>query len=56
MHYSHLIDKLPSGGVADEKVAAQLNMNERSHQRRLNEVVTTFRTLLEPKIIGVAQS
>jgi len=47
MHYSHLIGKPPAGGVADEKVAAQLNMSERSLQRRLNEVGTTFRTLLE---------
>ena len=42
-----IIDMLPSGSVADEKVAAQLNMSVRSLQRRLNEVGTTFRTLLE---------
>jgi AraC-like DNA-binding protein len=42
-----IIDMLPSGGVADEKVAAQLNMSVRSLQRRLKEVGTTFRTLLE---------
>ena len=42
-----IIDMLPSGGVADEKVAEQLNMSARSLQRRLKEVGTTFRTLLE---------
>ena len=42
-----IIDMLPSGGVSDEKVAKQLNMSVRSLQRRLHEVGTTFRTLLE---------
>ncbi|MGD8887940.1 MAG: AraC family transcriptional regulator [Desulfobacterales bacterium] len=42
-----IIDMLPSGGVADEKIAEQLNMSVRSLQRRLKEVDTTFRTLLE---------
>jgi AraC-like DNA-binding protein len=42
-----IIDMLPSGGVADEKVAEQLNMSVRSLQRRLQEVGTTFRTLLD---------
>jgi AraC-like DNA-binding protein len=42
-----IIDMLPSGGVADEKVAEQLNMSVRSLQRRLKEENTTFRTLLE---------
>jgi AraC-like DNA-binding protein len=42
-----IIDMLPSGGVTDEKVAEQLNMSGRSLQRRLKEVGTTFRTLLE---------
>jgi AraC-like DNA-binding protein len=42
-----IIDMLPSGGVADEKVAEQLNMSVRSLQRRLKEARTTFRTLLE---------
>jgi AraC-like DNA-binding protein len=42
-----IIDMLPSGGVADEKVAKQLNMSVRSLQRRLKEVGTTFHTLLE---------
>ncbi len=42
-----IIDMLPSGGVADEKVAGQLNMSVRSLQRRLKEAGTTFRTLLE---------
>jgi AraC-like DNA-binding protein len=56
MHYSHLIGKPPSGGVADEKVAAQLNMSERSLQRRLNEVGTTFRTLLEGVLKDLAST
>jgi len=42
-----IIDMLPSGGVADEKVAETLNMSVRSLQRRLKEVGTTFRTLLD---------
>jgi len=42
-----IIDTLPSGGMADEKVAGQLNMSVRSLQRRLKEAGTTFRTLLE---------
>jgi len=42
-----IIDMLPSGGVADEKVAKQLNMSPRSLQRRLKDADTTFRTLLE---------
>jgi AraC-like DNA-binding protein len=42
-----IVDMLPSGSVADEKVAEQLNMSLRSLQRRLNEVGTTFRTLIE---------
>ena len=42
-----IIDMLPSGGVADEKVAEQLNMSVRSLQRRLKEAGTTFRTVLE---------
>jgi AraC-like DNA-binding protein len=42
-----IVDMLPSGGVADEKVAEQLNMSVRSLQRRLKEAGTTFRTLLE---------
>jgi len=42
-----IIDLLPSGGIADEKVAEQLNMSVRSLQRRLKEEGTTFRTLLE---------
>ena len=42
-----VVDMLPSGGVADEKVAKTLNMSVRSLQRRLKEVGTTFRTILE---------
>ena len=42
-----IIDMIPSGSVVDEKVAEQLNMSVRSFQRRLKEVDTTFRTLLE---------
>ena len=42
-----IIDTLPSGGVAEEKVAKQLSMSVRSLQRRLKEVGKTFRTLLE---------
>jgi AraC-like DNA-binding protein len=42
-----IIDMIPSGGLADEKVATQLNMSVRSLQRRLKAAGTTFRTLLE---------
>jgi len=49
-----IIDMLPSGGVADEKVAEQLNMSVRSLQRRLREAGTTFRTLLEAARKGLA--
>lgn len=42
-----IVDMLPSGGVADEKVAGILNMSVRSLQRRLKEVGTTFRTILD---------
>jgi len=42
-----IVDMLPSGGVADEKVAETLNMSVRSLQRRLKEVDTTFRTILD---------
>jgi AraC-like DNA-binding protein len=38
---------LPSGGVVDEKVAETLHMSVRSLQRKLKEVGTTFRTLLD---------
>ena len=44
---SVIVDILPSGGVVDEKVAETLHMSVRSLQRRLKEVGTTFRTLLE---------
>jgi AraC-like DNA-binding protein len=42
-----VVEMLPSGGVTDEKVAAQLNMSGRSLQRRLQEAGTTFRSLIE---------
>ncbi len=42
-----VVDMLPSGGVADEKIAESLNMSVRSLQRRLKEVGTTFRTILD---------
>jgi len=42
-----MIDMLPSGGITDEKIAENLNMSERSLQRRLKEAGTTFRTILE---------
>ena len=42
-----IIKLLPSGGVADEKVAKTLGMSVRSLQRKLSEAGTTFRTLLD---------
>lgn len=42
-----VVDMLPSGGVADEKIAERLNMSVRSLQRRLKEAGTTFRTILD---------
>lgn len=42
-----IVDMLPSGGVADDKIAESLNMSVRSLQRRLKEVGTTFRTILD---------
>jgi AraC-like DNA-binding protein len=56
MHYSHPICKPPSGGVVDEKVAETLHMSERRLQRRLNEVGTTFRTLLEGVLKDLAST
>jgi AraC-like DNA-binding protein len=44
---SVIVDMLPSGHVVDEEVAETLNMSARSLQRRLKEVGTTFRTLLD---------
>ncbi|MGD9077874.1 MAG: AraC family transcriptional regulator [Desulfobacterales bacterium] len=41
-----IVDMLPSGGVCDEKVAQRLNMSTRSLQRKLQDVRTTFSTLL----------
>ena len=37
-----VVDMLPSGGVADEKIAESLNMSVRSLQRRLREEGTSF--------------
>lgn len=42
-----IIDMLPSGGLAGDKVAEQLNMSVRSLQRRLKEAGTTFHRLLD---------
>ncbi|MBT8332173.1 MAG: AraC family transcriptional regulator, partial [Deltaproteobacteria bacterium] len=42
-----IVDMLPSGGIADEKIAESLNMSVRSLQRRLKEVGTTFRGILD---------
>lgn len=40
-----IIEMMPSGGVADEKVAQKLNMSVRSFQRKLNDAGTTFRKI-----------
>ena len=42
-----IIDALPSGPVANEKVARDLGMSVRSLQRRLAEAGTSFRDLLD---------
>ncbi len=44
---SIILENLPDGHVTDEMVARELNLSERSMQRRLQERQTTFRSLLD---------
>ena len=44
---SIILDNLPDGQVTDKLVAYELNLSERSMQRRLKEHETTFRFLLD---------
>ncbi len=44
---SIIIDNLPDGHVTDQLVAKELNLSERSLQRKLKEKGTTFRTVLD---------
>jgi len=44
---SIILDNLPDGQVTDRLVASELNLSERSMQRRLKEHQTTFRFLLD---------
>ena len=44
---SIILENLPDGQVTDEMVARELNLSERSMQRRLQERQTTFRHLLD---------
>ena len=44
---SIILENLPDGHVTDEMVARELNLSERSMQRRLQERHTTFRSLLD---------
>jgi AraC-like DNA-binding protein len=44
---SIILDNLPDGQVTDRLVASELNLSERSMQRRLKEHQTTFRYLLD---------
>lgn len=44
---SIILDNLPDGQVTDKLVASELNLSERSMQRRLKEHKTTFRYLLD---------
>ena len=44
---SIILDNLPDGQVTDKLVASELNLSERSMQRRLKEHKTTFRALLD---------
>ncbi|MBE9567290.1 MAG: AraC family transcriptional regulator [Proteobacteria bacterium] len=44
---SIILENLPDGHVSDKMVAKELNLSERSMQRRLQERKTTFRILLD---------
>ena len=44
---SVIIDNLPSGKVSDNLIAKELNLSERSLQRKLKQQGTTFRTILD---------
>lgn len=44
---SVIIDNLPSGTVSDDLVARELNLSERTLQRKLKERGTNFRTVLD---------
>ena len=44
---SIILENLPDGQVTDQLVASELNLSERSMQRRLQEHQTTFRSLLD---------
>jgi AraC-like DNA-binding protein len=44
---SIILENLPDGNVTDRLVAGELNLSERSMQRRLKEHKTTFRSLLD---------
>lgn len=44
---SIILENLPDGQVTDAMVARELNLSERSMQRRLQERQTTFRSLLD---------
>ncbi|MFV2004267.1 MAG: AraC family transcriptional regulator [Gammaproteobacteria bacterium] len=44
---SIILDNLPDGQITDKLVASELNLSERSMQRRLQEHQTTFRYLLD---------
>lgn len=44
---SIILENLPDGHVTDKMVASELNLSERSMQRRLKEHETTFRYLLD---------
>jgi len=44
---SIILENLPDGQVTDKLVATELNLSERSMQRRLKEHKTTFRALLD---------